>query len=827
MIPHRTKASILENLPVLPAELRAQQRPPFNLTDPVYPAFDEADKVEQEQRALRLLEALERAKAEQATELVIEPGDYRFRKNVGCELEGFSDLTIQARGVTFYFEREVKDLIKPVNRLSLLNCKNVSIIGLCIDYDPLPWIQAQIVDLHSDEANSEYYLKARLMDEFTPVESGMNQLFFFKEDGSFIPPIGAPFQDRMVPLEGRDIRIDVPQWIIQSIVEKKSAHPDQPGSGLQIGDYLVSTFRDEKGFLLQNCEKVKLEDVTLYASSGMGILERYGEGGNMYNRFSIIRRPSTSRLFACCGDTFHCISVKNGAQITDCELSFSGDDGVNLFTFFGLITHVYSATEAVFTKHGIQHFPFEVGETLKIYDLKSMHCVGEPKVVSFTEETDPELIANIDVVKKDVGYPTEIISPMRVCFEQPLEALLIEGRQYIVHYNAPRHEGFLIKDNYFHDSVGRATLLTGPYNGTFENNTFKNYGGLQVFMETWCYMVGPMPEKIKIANNRFFGSTRIPDGGGGPAGPDLPIQGTIYTGIKTTPYYQRATMPVTDIEITGNLIVDSTVGILLTNTKGALVKDNTIINPLGYADAYDLDVGTEFYGKSLDAGIYVSVCEDITIEGNTIIDEAGLMGHKAVDYGERCANIEVDGVQLPDSGIDCLTYFSEVNGGAGWGYHSLSVEPGADPADILQAASVPMEHYETYRRMPTPVPENKYLPLAEMEEGSWSSQANAECFIRKMTLQSVTDSGLSILACRELTVEKDALFIRGYFQLLEGRGQLLIASGDRILKQLTPTDALSHFEFKLEGLQPGSTLRMILTENSGVGTSLKFQARIS
>ena len=164
---------------------------------------------------------------------------------------------------------------------------------------------------------------------------------------------------------------------------------------------------------------------------------------------------------------------------------------------------------------------------------------------------------------------------------------------------------------------------------------------------------------------------------------------------------------------------------------------------------------------------------------------------------------------------------------AGWGYHSLSVEQGTDPTDILQAASVPMEHYETYQRMPTPVPENKYLPLAEMEEGSWSSQANAGCFIRKMTLQSVTDAGVSTLACRELTVEKDALFIRGYFQLLEGKGQLLIASGDRILKQLTPTDALSHFEFKLEGLQPGSTLRMILTEDSGAGTLLKFQARIS
>ena len=82
-----------------------------------------------------------------------------------------------------------------IKGLEFVNCKNVSVSGLAIDYDPLPWIQAQITEINSDTENEEYYFTAELMEGFSLVESGVNQLFFFKEDGSYISPVGAEFQD--------------------------------------------------------------------------------------------------------------------------------------------------------------------------------------------------------------------------------------------------------------------------------------------------------------------------------------------------------------------------------------------------------------------------------------------------------------------------------------------------------------------------------------------------------------------------------------------------------------------------------------------------------
>ncbi len=76
-------------------------------------------------------------------------------------------------------------------------------------------------------------------------------------------------------------------------------------------------------------------------------------------------------------------------------------------------------------------------------------------------------------------------------------------------------------------------------------------------------------------------------------------------------------------------------------------------------------------------------------------------------------------------------------------------------------------------------------------------------------------------------MKKDSLFFRGYLQLLKGKGKLLFSIENQVIRTLVPTEKLSYFEFSANDLTPGSTLRIILSKDSGNETLLKFQARVS
>ena len=61
-------------------------------------------------------------------------------------------------------------------------------------------------------------------------------------------------------------------------------------------------------------------------------LENLGGGDHVYRRVHTLRRkdpPYTPRLLASNSDGFHSFAVGKGPEITECELSFLGDDFIN------------------------------------------------------------------------------------------------------------------------------------------------------------------------------------------------------------------------------------------------------------------------------------------------------------------------------------------------------------------------------------------------------------------------------------------------------------------------------------------------------------------
>ena len=95
-----------------------------------------------------LRQIVAKAVAEKAQRLVIPPGVYRGEPEKGekthLTIKNASDLEIVADGVTMLCTRMTR-------AVEMYGCKNVTLRGLTIDYDPLPFTQGDVVKVAADE----------------------------------------------------------------------------------------------------------------------------------------------------------------------------------------------------------------------------------------------------------------------------------------------------------------------------------------------------------------------------------------------------------------------------------------------------------------------------------------------------------------------------------------------------------------------------------------------------------------------------------------------------------------------------------------------------
>ena len=319
-----------------PPRQAATTRPAFSLSDPVSPAFSDAEKEAQRAAGTELLGRLRAATAD----VTIPPGDYRFACRQATLIEGLHDLAIDARGVTFWFDRPADQITADCWGLQFLKCRNVTLRGLTVDYDPLLYMQGR-VDAIDFAAGT---LDMTVDEGFPVVEFRPLQIIFFRANGDYIPQ-PPHFHDGIKIVGDRKLRVKI-QTKDQLRAQSEDARFLEAFEGrckIGVGDRAVLPFRTGTGFQLEQCARMTLEDVTLYAAPGFSFLESGGEGAHVYRRCKVIRRPGSRRLWAGNADAFHSRAMEKGSRLEACEFSFGGDDFLNFHGFWQLATHRYAA----------------------------------------------------------------------------------------------------------------------------------------------------------------------------------------------------------------------------------------------------------------------------------------------------------------------------------------------------------------------------------------------------------------------------------------------------------------------------------------------------
>lgn len=614
------------------AVLEARKRPPFRMSDPIGLVTDEAEKAKQRRAGARLHAQVMQAHAAGAKRFRIPPGEYRFTDMKPLRFIGLKDFTIDATGVTFWFERDMKQLAANPPGLDLVACTNVTLKGVAIDFDPPLYIQARITRIDHDGGAFD----VDVHDGFPMVdELGAGQMTAYRASGAYIPQtVLRHVGTSRIGERKLRVRFDPAMKPVIEGTHDKALSAAWSGDNLiRAGDYLAIIFRRGRSIHVDQCERVTLEDVTIYASPGMGILETGGAGGNVYRRVKLIRKPGTCRLHAGMADAFHSALTARGATIEGCEFSFNSDDMINLHGFFTLVCHRFSPRRFVVVP--MRYNPYRVGGPIAFYHFHRIEPQGQATIMAVEPLKDATLIEKAKRLPdkmKILAYKGE---PVIITLDRDVTA---DERSIAdtFNFNAP---GFAIRDCYFHDTMGRALLLNGASDGVVEGNVYERmYGGIRVYMESWFYMEGGFPRNVRIVGNRL---TDI--GGPGPEDLTQPVQAAIYVGMVPSPNVLRKARPLANIEVADNVIVrPDRQPIIVTYTRGVRVHGNRIVRPHDKSGPLDLDVGSKYYGKSLRSAIYVGVCDDVVVRDNTVVDPAGHCIDGVVDIGPMTENVTVE-----------------------------------------------------------------------------------------------------------------------------------------------------------------------------------------
>ena len=266
------------------------------------------------------------------------PGTYEATAEDGREVakvDGTSlgpNLEIVCDGVELVCRRATR-------ALTIVNATRLRLSGLTIDYQPLPFWQATIVEMGLDGS----WMRVKPQDGFPGPDltedgcrSYVTKVEIFDESGELCAPTLLDVHVLQSSLDGSLYTLRTPEG---------RGHYDA------LGKVVVLDMPPEAGALphavvIKGCTDCELRDVCVHAASGFAFFE-VACWGTKYTRCAVTRGPAPAhdgpthggpahdgpaparRLRSSNADAFHSMRARVGPTLERCVCSHMGDDGVS------------------------------------------------------------------------------------------------------------------------------------------------------------------------------------------------------------------------------------------------------------------------------------------------------------------------------------------------------------------------------------------------------------------------------------------------------------------------------------------------------------------
>ncbi len=298
--------------------------------------------------------------------IVIPAGRYRVspRNREHLVLKDLLDIQIDAKGVEMICTETTR-------ALTISNCRNVTLRGLTIDYDPLPYTQGRIVKLSEDNTVHDI----ELFDGYPRGDQVQDFKYeIFRADTRTLR-FGSYFEFRVVSKETNRIRV----------TRGGSYHGEQVGDIIAIGTSYAPGGQIPHAIFTTRSKNVVLEDVTLYASNCFGFFETECER-TTYRRCRIDRRAAKDdfklrgdpRIRSLDADAYHSKMAIVGPQLIECTAHFQADDCVNICGDYHMVMACDGPKLRVLAKG---HMNIQPGDPLEVVDYDGRR-LADAKAVS-------------------------------------------------------------------------------------------------------------------------------------------------------------------------------------------------------------------------------------------------------------------------------------------------------------------------------------------------------------------------------------------------------------------------------------------------------------
>jgi hypothetical protein len=541
--------------------------------------------------------------------IIVPHGIYRGAApaggNVCLTLNNVSNVNIIGVGVTMI----CTDLGRAIE---FERCSDVSLTGMTVDYDPLPFTQGQIIDVSPAESwldvkiDAGYAVRAQArIDVVDPATR---------------------FRRRDMPFMW-DTTAEVRPGGIVRIHSKTTAGFARVGDLASLGgDIVGQPYKIVHTIAIDDCARITLNDVTVCSSNCMGIVAAGGNGGHQFLNCRVVPGPPPAgatepRILSTDADGILTSSMKYGALTKGCEIRDCGDDSWSVQSSDCVVLKSDGNT-VYFTSR--DDMAAEPGDRLQtslgapILTIKSMADVSRS-----TAGIDPSIISKID----DPGRSDFWKLRASVSDGNIVKADLAGGAAWSAgtsFYDIDRQgNGFDFRNNNVHSS-GRILIKAS---GTVEDN---------VIDSPYCISVQPEvpPGAAAGIAHLVIRGNKVINAHSADQASWMPQMGAIAVSDGRAEHLQPAGV-FGLVEILNNTIIGGNGAAI-----GVTSADNVIIRGNVIRDVQQIKPGPTGTGLGMDnnAIVYLANCNDVTLAGNHIIN-AGPFISKALVCGPNVNSV--------------------------------------------------------------------------------------------------------------------------------------------------------------------------------------------
>ena len=259
--------------------------------------------------------------------IVVPPGRYRVtpKDRQHLVLRGLKDVTLIADGVEMICTETTR-------ALTVAHCTNVTVRGLVIDYDPLPFTQGRITGFSADKGIHEI----ELFDGYPSAAAARNFKYEIFQPDTRTLRCEDRYLTKIEVCDSRHLRLTHPGG--------RASDPERVGDLIVIGAEYAPHGSIPHAVECDHNVNVRLENIDLFASNCFGFIETHCDGSTYY-RCRIDRRSPAAdpvqradpRLRSLDADAYHSKFAIKGPTYVECVARFMGDDCVNICGDYHLI----------------------------------------------------------------------------------------------------------------------------------------------------------------------------------------------------------------------------------------------------------------------------------------------------------------------------------------------------------------------------------------------------------------------------------------------------------------------------------------------------------